>query len=79
METRKLYRSQTDKIIGGVCGGLAEYFNIDPTLVRLIFVLLTLTPLHGVLLYIILWIITPARYSTTTISTPPSTPTEPQS
>jgi phage shock protein C len=56
---RKLYRSRTDSRIAGVCGGLAEYFGVDPTVVRLIFVLLALTGGHGVLLYIILWIIVP--------------------
>ncbi len=59
METRKLYRSQTNKMIAGVCGGIAEHFGFDPTLVRLAFVLAALTPLHGVLIYLILWIITP--------------------
>jgi phage shock protein C len=59
---RKLYRSRNDSRIAGVCGGLGEYLDIDPTLVRLIFVLLALTGGHGVLLYIILWLIVP--YST---------------
>lgn len=39
MESKKLLRSKTDRKIGGVCGGLATYFNIDPTIVRLVFVL----------------------------------------
>jgi phage shock protein C len=56
---RKLYRSRTDSRIAGVCGGLGEYLDVDPTLVRLIFVLLALTGGHGVLLYIILWLIVP--------------------
>ena len=56
---RKLYRSRNDSRIAGVCGGLGEYLEIDPTLVRLIFVLLALTGGHGVLLYIILWLIVP--------------------
>ena len=56
---RKLYRSRNDSRIAGVCGGLGEYLDIDPTLVRLIFVLLALTGGHGVLLYIILWLIAP--------------------
>lgn len=38
-EVKKLYRSRTDRMIGGVCGGLAKYFAIDPTIVRLAFVL----------------------------------------
>jgi len=56
---RKLYRSRNDSRIAGVCGGLGEYLDIDPTLVRLVFVLLALTGGHGVLLYIILWLIVP--------------------
>jgi len=59
MQTRRLYRSQTDKMIGGVCGGLADYFNLDPTLIRALFILMAFTPLHGIVVYIILWIITP--------------------
>jgi phage shock protein C len=46
-------------MIGGVCGGLAEYFNIDPTIVRLIFVATALLGGPGLLVYLILWIITP--------------------
>jgi len=57
--TKKLYRSTNNKMIEGVCGGIAEYFNIDPTLVRLAFVLLALAGGPGVILYIILWIIMP--------------------
>ena len=56
---RKLYRSRNDSRIAGICGGLGEYLDIDPTLVRLVFVLLALTGGHGVLLYIILWLIVP--------------------
>jgi phage shock protein PspC (stress-responsive transcriptional regulator) len=56
---RRLYRSRTDKMLGGVCGGLGEILDIDPTLVRLVFVLLALAGGPGILLYIILWIIIP--------------------
>ncbi|HEX9013947.1 MAG TPA: PspC domain-containing protein [Anaerolineaceae bacterium] len=73
MATRRFYRSQTEKIIGGVCGGLAEYLNIDATLVRLIFILLLFTPLHGLLVYLILWIITPAAPVTPPAPIPPAT------
>jgi len=59
MEKRKLIRSQTDRMLGGVAGGIAEYLDIDATLVRLAFVLLTLAGLHGVWIYIILLIIMP--------------------
>ena len=59
METHRLYRSKTESMIGGVCGGLGAYFGIDPTLVRLIFVLLAVFGGGGVLIYLILWIVIP--------------------
>ncbi len=59
METKRLYRSNTDKMIGGVCGGLAQYLTVDPTLVRLVFVALALLGGPGLLIYLILLILTP--------------------
>lgn len=56
---KKLYRSQTDKMIAGVCGGIAEYFGIDSTLVRLGWILFTFAGGSGILAYIIAWIIMP--------------------
>jgi phage shock protein C len=55
----QLYRSRTDSMLGGVCGGLGAYLGIDPVLVRLFFVLLTITGGAGVLIYLICWIIIP--------------------
>ena len=57
----RLYRSRTDRILGGVCGGLGEYLGIDSTLVRLFFILLTLARGAGLLVYFVLWFITPQR------------------
>lgn len=57
--TKKLYRSSTNKMIGGVCGGLGDYFDIDPTLVRILAVSAVLFAGTGVLAYIIGWIIIP--------------------
>lgn len=57
----KLYRSDTDSMLGGVCGGLAEYFDLDSVWVRLIFVLLALATGVGVLIYIVLWIVMPRQ------------------
>lgn len=57
----KLYRSNTEKVLGGVCGGLADYLNIDVVILRIIFVLLALFGGGGVLIYIILWIAIPAQ------------------
>src|ERR1700749_4955260 len=56
-EGRRLYRADNDKILGGVCAGLANYLRLDPAIVRIIFALLTLGWGSGVLLYIILWIV----------------------
>ncbi len=59
---KKLYRSTTNKKIGGVCGGLAEFTGMDATLWRLIFVLLALPGgLPGVVPYIIMWIVVPSK------------------
>ena len=56
---KKLYRSRKDKMLGGVAGGLAEYFEIDPTLVRIAFVVTLMLGGTGMLAYLILWIVVP--------------------
>ena len=61
MEGKKLYKSNTDKKTAGVCGGIAEYFNIDATLVRLGWVVFSLLGGSGLLAYIIAAIIMPER------------------
>jgi len=61
-EKKRLYRSASDKMIGGVCGGLAEYFDIDPVITRLIFVLLLFNFGASLFVYILMWIIVPQRY-----------------
>ncbi len=67
---KKLYRSRKDKMIGGVAGGLAEYFEVDPTLVRIIFIVTLFLGGSGVLAYIILWIVVPEEpYVFTTAGT----------
>ncbi len=61
MEQKKLYRSN-DRILGGVCGGFAEYLDVDPTIVRVIYAVLTFfTAFCGVILYPVLWLIMPER------------------
>lgn len=60
MSTQKrLYRSQTDRQVAGVCGGLADYFNVDATLVRIIFLLLFFGMGNGFIIYAVLWMIMP--------------------
>ena len=53
------YRSRTDRQVAGVCGGLAKRFNVDPTLVRVLFLVLGIFGGAGVVLYIAMWIIVP--------------------
>ena len=60
MEPKKLYRSNTNKMICGVCGGVADYINIDPTVVRLLWVLFGLTG-FGIFAYIVAAIIMPVQ------------------
>lgn len=59
MEQKKLYRSLRDRKISGVCGGIAEYLNIDSTIVRVLFILFGFTIGSGLIAYIILALIMP--------------------
>lgn len=61
--SKHLYRSKNNQMIAGVCAGLGDYFNIDPTVIRLIFVLVTVFGGYGIPMYIILWIILPEEKS----------------
>jgi phage shock protein PspC (stress-responsive transcriptional regulator) len=56
---RRLYRSGRDKILGGVCGGIAEYLGVDPVIIRLLWIVGTLAWGFGIILYIICWIVMP--------------------
>ena len=55
----KLYRSSSDSMLGGVCGGLGKHFDIDANLIRLIFVVLAVIPAFGIPIYLVLWLIVP--------------------
>jgi len=57
--TKKLYRSNDDRWLAGVCGGIAEYFNLDPTLIRVLFILFGLIVGGGLIIYLILWLVIP--------------------
>lgn len=63
MEKKKLYRSTTDRKIAGVCGGLGEYFNIDPTIIRLIWAILLIPTalIGGTVAYFVAALIIPER------------------
>ncbi len=56
---KRLMRLEEGRMIAGVCAGLAQYFGVDATLVRIIFVILALFGLGGVVLYLILWLVMP--------------------
>lgn len=58
---KRLYKSDTEVMLGGVCGGLAEYFNMDPTEMRLIFAFLGLATDSGFFFYLLLWVILPTK------------------
>ena len=80
---KKLYRSRRDKVIGGVAGGLADYFEIDVVIVRLLFVLVFFLGGGGLIAYIIMWIVIPAEpyftpYSETTSGPRPESGGAPQ-
>jgi phage shock protein C len=71
---KRLTRSTTNKKIAGVCGGLAEYFDLDPTLVRIVWLLLVLFAGTGILAYLILWIAlppAPARIAANSVTVTP--------
>jgi phage shock protein C len=59
--TRKLYRSRTNRKLAGICGGLGRYFNVDATLLRVLFVLLAVLGGSGLVLYLVLWVIIPSE------------------
>lgn len=58
-EHKRLTRSSSERILGGVCAGLARYFDTDPLLIRLVFVMITLAHGAGILLYVLLWVLMP--------------------
>ncbi len=61
MPSKKLLRSRTESMLAGVCGGIANYFDLDPSLVRIAYVVLSVlsAAFPGILVYIILWIVIP--------------------
>tara|TARA_Y100000310_G_scaffold314134_1_gene363219 strand:+ start:2204 stop:2407 length:204 start_codon:yes stop_codon:yes gene_type:complete len=61
-KTKRLYRSKDDRILGGVCGGVADYVDTDPTLIRLLWALITLVSVGiGLLAYLVAWVIVPEK------------------
>jgi phage shock protein C len=70
---KRLFRSKNEKMIAGVCGGLALYFNIDPVIIRIMAVAFVFAGGAGVLVYVLLWVIVPYEDDIT-----PSAPTPPK-
>lgn len=61
MGTKKLYRKSSDRVIGGVCSGLGDYFNVDKVLIRLLWALAVIIGGIGLLAYLIAWIVIPVE------------------
>jgi phage shock protein C len=66
---RKLYRSRQDRMLFGVCGGLGSYFSVDPTVIRLLFVLAAVIFGHGLLAYLLLAILVPIEPEAAPVAT----------
>jgi phage shock protein C len=80
MTYSRLYRSTTSRVFGGVAGGIAEYFNMDPVIIRIIFVLAAIFGGGGVIIYLVLWIAVPERpYTSTMFNTGGSSGSDPAS
>lgn len=60
-QDKKLYRSESDRILGGICGGFAEVYDFDPSLVRIIVLLIVLSTGFGIFAYLIAWLIVPTE------------------
>jgi len=76
---KRLYRSKSDVMLAGVCSGLAKYLDVDPTAIRLAFVLLLFLALGGFWIYVILWIIMPVEPTAGTASVEVTAKPKPES
>ena len=74
---RRLYRSETQRVVGGVAGGMAEHFGWDPTLVRLAWAITAVFGGAGLVLYIVMWIVTPTYSRVYGTPQPPNEPSPP--
>jgi len=67
---KRLYRSRKERMLGGICGGLGEHIDVDPTIIRLVWVVVTLLSLGtGIIVYLIAWIIIPESPDESTVQT----------
>jgi len=69
-EVKRLYRSKTDRKLGGVAGGLGEFLGIDSTLIRLVFVFSVIFAGTGVLLYLVMWLVVPEEDDVVVVKSP---------
>jgi len=69
-EMKRLYRSRSNRMLGGVCAGLGEYLNVDPVVIRVLFVILTFLYGASLLVYLIMWILVPEAPQSA-VETPP--------
>ena len=74
--TKRLYRSTSERMLGGVCGGLGEYMGVDPTVMRVIFVLVTVFWPFMLLLYVVLMLLIPQAPTPPAPPAPPPAPTQ---
>jgi phage shock protein C len=70
-ETKRLYRSRSNRMLGGVCAGLGEYLNIDATVIRILFVVLAFAYGASFIVYLIMWVLMPEAPQSA-VETPPS-------
>ena len=77
MPQKRLHRSRSEKMIAGVCGGIAEYMDMDPTIVRVLWVLVAFLAGTGILLYLILWVVMPLDVPVPPAAPPGSPPYRP--
>jgi len=61
VKKKRLYRSKKNRILGGVCGGIAEYLDVDPTIIRLLWIIGSLLWGMGIIAYLLFWIIIPEK------------------
>lgn len=70
-DIKRLYRSRSERMIAGVCGGLGEYLNIDATVIRLIFAIAALWGGAGLIVYLVMWLVVPEEPAASQATVPP--------